>query len=105
MRMVLLTRQDLACLGSGRLPVRSTFQVKQRTGLYPRSRVDVGGAGVGVARRRGAADRTTVVLPLRSAPLRTRPAIRGTSSAGADVCACGALKAGTRRMRLPLLTC
>jgi hypothetical protein len=43
---VLLSRQDLACLGSDRLQVRSTFQVKQRTGLYPRSRVDVGGAGV-----------------------------------------------------------
>src|SRR4051794_33627367 len=46
MRKVLLSRQDLACLGSDRLQVRSTFQVKQRTGLYPRSRVDVGGAGV-----------------------------------------------------------
>src|SRR3954467_12291264 len=46
MRKVLLSRQDLACLGSDRLQVRSTFQVKQRSGLYPRSRVDVGGAGV-----------------------------------------------------------
>src|SRR3954452_8019687 len=46
MRKVLLSRQDLACLGSGRLQVRSTFQVKQRIGLYPRSRVDGGGAGV-----------------------------------------------------------
>src|SRR5918912_725811 len=43
---VLLSRQDLTCLGSDRLQVRSTFQVKQRTGLYPRVRGGADGAGV-----------------------------------------------------------
>jgi hypothetical protein len=45
-RKVLLSRQDLTCLGSDRLQVRSTFQVKQRTGLYPRVRGGGGGGGV-----------------------------------------------------------
>jgi hypothetical protein len=40
MRKVLLTREDGSCLGIGPTEVRSTFQVKQTTGFYPRLRVD-----------------------------------------------------------------
>src|SRR4051812_25847275 len=46
MRKVLLSWNDRTCLRSRRSGSRSTFQVKQRSGSYPRPRVDVGGAGV-----------------------------------------------------------
>ena len=41
-----LTRNEKSCLGTSRHCSRSTFQVKERSGLYPRLNVDAAGSGV-----------------------------------------------------------
>src|SRR3954454_6958447 len=46
MRKVLLSWNDRTCLRSRRSGSRSTFQVRKRSGSYPRPGVDVGGGGV-----------------------------------------------------------